>query len=159
LRNGYRLPTEAEWAWAARFAHLEAPLVFPWSADPAAVAPTDRSGNFADVSAAKILATSLYTYNDDYPVTAPVGQFEPNAAGIYDMGGNVEEWVNDFYALDLVSTAAVVEDPLGPTSGGYHVVRGSSWRSATLTDLRIAARGYANAARDDLGFRIARNLQ
>jgi formylglycine-generating enzyme required for sulfatase activity len=158
LRNGYRFPTEAEWEWAARFANREAPLVYPWSADTAAVAPSDRSGNFADVSAAKILPTSLYTYNDDFPVTAPVGSFDADVVGIYDLGGNVAEWVLDFYALDLIASNAVTEDPLGPTSGTYHVVRGSSWRSATVTDLRVASRSYGNSARDDLGFRIARNL-
>jgi len=155
LRNGYRLPTEAEWAWAARFAKQEQPLVFPWGADNR---PPDRSGNYADISATNILPTNLVTYNDGFAVSAPVGSFERNAAGIYDLGGNVAEWVQDFYMLDFSAPEERLVDPLGPEAGSYHMVRGSSWKSATVTDLRVAYRTYNSDARDDLGFRIARNL-
>jgi formylglycine-generating enzyme required for sulfatase activity len=156
LRNGYRLPTEAEWEWAARFAGRDAGLVYPWGTE---LPPPDRSGNYGDISAREILPTTLVTYNDGYPVSAPVGSFEPNAVGIHDLGGNVAEWVQDFYAIDSAETTVMVEDPLGPEDGRYHLVRGASWRSATVTDLRVAGRGYGDAARDDLGFRIARNLE
>ena len=71
----------------------------------------------------------------------------------------VAEWVQDFYSIDTAETTTVVEDPLGPTDGGLHLVRGASWRSATVTDLRVAARNYSGDSRDDLGFRIARSLQ
>jgi formylglycine-generating enzyme required for sulfatase activity len=156
LRSGYRLPTEAEWEWAARFAGLDAGLVYPWGPEPP---PPDRSGNYADISAREILPTTLVTYNDGYPVSAPSGTFDPNAVGIRDLGGNVAEWVQDFYSIDTAETTTVVEDPLGPTDGGLHLVRGASWRSATVTDLRVAARNYSGDSRDDLGFRIARSLQ
>lgn len=158
LRSGYRLPTEAEWVWAARYYEQAQSLVFPWSSDAAVVSPPDRSGNYADVTAVNTLPTTLFTYSDGHVTSAPVASFEPNAAGLYDIGGNVAEWINDFYSLDFNSPTGVVEDPTGPESGAYRVVRGSSWRSATLTDLRIAARDYSNGGRDDLGFRIARNL-
>ncbi len=158
FRNGYRLPTEAEWAWAARFSEREEPLVFPWSSDLTDLSPPDRSGNYADVSASGTLPTTLVTYNDDFVVSAPVGSFAADAAGLFDIGGNVAEWVHDYYSLDFSATQEAAEDPTGPASGAYHVVRGASWRSATLTDLRMAARDYSNGARDDLGFRIARNL-
>ncbi|MGD8324702.1 MAG: SUMF1/EgtB/PvdO family nonheme iron enzyme [Gammaproteobacteria bacterium] len=158
LRSGYRLPTEAEWVWAARYYGAAEPLVFPWSSDVAEVAPPDRFGNFADVSAADTLPTTLLTYNDDFVTSAPVASFEPNAAGLFDMGGNVAEWVQDYYSLDFQAPAGVIENPTGPGSGAYRVVRGSSWRSATLTELRIASRDYSNGGRDDLGFRLARNL-
>jgi formylglycine-generating enzyme required for sulfatase activity len=156
LRNGYRLPTEAEWEWAARFAGQDAALLYPWGAE---MPPPDRSGNYADVTAASLLPTTLVTYNDGAPVTSAVGRYAPNAFGIYDLGGNVAEWVQDFYVPDVVEATERVDDPLGPEDGRVHVIRGASWRSATVTDLRLAARGSGVDGRDDVGFRIARNLQ
>jgi formylglycine-generating enzyme required for sulfatase activity len=156
LRNGYRLPTDAEWEWAARFAGQTAGLLYPWGAQ---MPPPDRSGNYADVSAAQLLPTVLVTYDDGHPVSAPVASYDPNVNGIYDLGGNVAEWVQDFYSLDVIESSERIDDPLGPTSGQIHVVRGASWRSATVTDLRVAARASGFEGREDVGFRIARNLQ
>jgi formylglycine-generating enzyme required for sulfatase activity len=157
LRNGYRLPTEAEWEWAARFAGHEGPgLKYAWGAD---LPPPDKFGNYADIAAAKILPRTLVTYNDSFPVSAPSGSFEPNVFGIYDMSGNVSEWVQDYYVLDAVEAPALVEDPLGPETGDFHIVRGSSWRSAHTDDLRLAYRTYESERREDLGFRAARNLE
>jgi formylglycine-generating enzyme required for sulfatase activity len=157
LRNGYRLPTDAEWEWAARFAGQTVGLIYPWGDMPR---PPDRSGNYADVNATKVrLPTVMNTYDDGFAVSAPVGSYEANAYGIFDLGGNVAEWVQDFYTLDLLESAQPVDDPLGPEGGRLHVVRGASWRSATAADLRLAARGSGFEAREDVGFRIARNLQ
>jgi formylglycine-generating enzyme required for sulfatase activity len=156
LRNGWRLPTEAEWEWAARFAGQEAGLLYPWGAE---MPPPDRSGNYADVTAAGLVPTTLVTYNDGEPVAAPGGRFAANAYGIFDLGGNVAEWVQDFYVPDAVEPTERVDDPLGPAAGSAHVIRGASWRSATVTDLRLSARASGVEGRDDVGFRIARNLQ
>jgi len=158
LRTGYRLPTEAEWEWAARFAGRDSAsaLLYPWGAE---LPIPDRSGNWADISANKILPTTLVTYNDGYPVSAPAGTFEPNPVGIRDLGSNVAEWIQDYYMLDITENTKLIEDPLGPETGQMHVVRGASWRSATVSDLRVAARNYGSDAREDIGFRIARNLE
>jgi len=101
----------------------------------------------------------MVTYNDDFAVSAPPGSFEDNAVGIFDLGGNVAEWVQDYYEIGSSASTQVLVDPLGPTEGRAHVIRGSSWRSATLPDLRVAGRAYSTDAREDVGFRIARNLE
>ena len=156
LRSGYRLPTEAEWAWAARFASRDEPLIFAWGAE---LPPPDRVGNYADISARQLLPTTLVTYNDGFSVSAPSGSFPANALGIFDLGGNVSEWVQDYYAVGRTETEVVVENPLGPVDGRFRVVRGPSWRGATVTDLRMASRNF-NADGDEwTGFRIARNLE
>jgi len=148
--TGYRLPTEAEWAYSVRQVDAEKPLRFPWGAN---LPPPDRHGNYADRSAAHLVGRIIFGYNDNYIVSAPVGTYAPNKLGLYDMSGNVAEWVNDFY--EIPDPAAVV-DPLGPGTGEYHVIRGSSWMHGTITDLRISFRDYGLDGRQDVGFRIAR---
>ena len=102
----------------------------------------------------------LVTYTDGFAVSAPPGTFAANAVGLFDLGGNVAEWVQDYYSIAVASVAEgeLIQDPLGDETGDFHVVRGSTWRSATVTDLRLAYRGYSEDARDDVGFRIARSL-
>ncbi len=152
VNTGYRLPTEAEWAWAARFAGGRS-LKYPWGAS---MPPPGSAGNFADVSAAPIVSQHLESYNDGYKAAAPVGRFSANATGIYDMGGNAAEWVNDRYSTSLGVIGRTETDPLGPSSGRTHVIRGSSWRHGRITELRLSYRDFDSEARDDLGFRIAR---
>lgn len=153
---GYRLPTEAEWAWVARTAPKgEEPFKFPWAGK---YPPRGRSGNYADQSASGSLRNVIPDYTDGFPVTAPVGSFMASLRGIYDMGGNVSEWINDYY--DAAPTPnAVLRDPLGPREGETHVVRGSNWGHASETELRLAYRDFGKDGRDDVGFRIARYAQ
>ena len=150
--NGYRMPTEAEWAWTARY-ERGAMRKFPWG-DSLPVGK--NSGNYADSSAGQIVPAVLRTYNDRYAATAPVGSFGANHMGVFDMGGNVSEWIHDLYTIGTGLTLKREENPVGPQEGDYHVVRGSSWKHAGLTELRLSYRDYGAEARDDIGFRVAR---
>lgn len=152
LSNGFRLPTEAEWAWAARFAGGGG-LKYPWGGSlPVATG----SGNYADLSAQGNLEATLSDYEDGFPATAPVDSYGPNAVGLKNMGGNVAEWTHDYYAILPSNSGPPTRDPLGPESGDYHVIRGSSWMHSTVTELRLSFRDYGNKPRPDVGFRIAR---
>ncbi len=154
--TGYRLPTEAEWEWAARVDGDPASLLrFPWGAE---LPPPANHGNYADISAGSFLSRILVDYNDGFLGSSPVGSFPTNANGFYDMGGNVAEWVHDYYGTAGLVGTAVETDPLGPDSGTYHVIRGSSWAHGTVTELRLSYRDYNNTPRDDVGFRVARYL-
>ncbi len=151
--TGYRLPSEAEWAWAARYQSNGVMLKYPWGDT---FPPTGKIANIADQSASKTLTGTVAGYNDGYVVSAPVGSFSANDKGIHDLGGNVSEWLNDYYSIAISVSDPASRDPLGPETGEYRVIRGASWRSGGVGELRLAFRDYSDKARDDLGFRVAR---
>ncbi len=153
--NGYRLPTEAEWTWALRYGASAGADRYPWGRD---WPPRGEAGNYADQSADGLAPTLIPRYDDGFKATAPVGSFGKNAAGVADGGGNVAEWVNDFYAVPTPGQTRAVVDPLGPERGRTRVIRGSSWKHGNQTELRLSYRDHDDAARPDVGFRIARNL-
>jgi formylglycine-generating enzyme required for sulfatase activity len=113
------------------------------------------SGNYGDRKGQPLLQTYLEYLDDGHATTAPVGSFAPNPLGFHDLGGNVSEWTSDLYTVQPATTAAAV-DPVAGGPGAVRVIRGSSWRHATVTELRAAYRDYGDRRRDDLGFRIAR---
>ena len=149
--TGYRLPTEAEWAWAARV-EGETLLKFTWGDK---FPPTDVVENYADNTSAYVTGRVLNGYTDGHVVSAPVGSFKASRKGLFDLGGNVAEWVHDVYTIPSANGTSEL-DPLGSQSGDNYVIRGASWSLSKLAELRLSFRDYGQAGRDDVGFRIAR---
>ena len=152
VNTGYRLPTEAEWEWVARYNGGGGSRRYPWGD---AMPPPAGAGNYADRTAQGVVANVLAGYSDGYAVTAPVGSFSPSPLGLFDLGGNVAEWVNDRYTV-YPSGGPLAVDPTGPSDGPYHVIRGSGWRHSGISELRLSYRDFGDSGRLDVGFRIAR---
>lgn len=115
-KDGYRLPTEAEWEYAAKAGK---DLKFVWG-------DGEPTGNIADDSFTKRFPNivAYKGYDDGYVYTAPVGTFKANGLGIVDLDGNASEWLNDWYGpYDPSATT----DPRGPATGDRKVIRGPSW--------------------------------
>ena len=133
----FRMLTEAEWEYAARGGVISRGYMFPGSDDVDEVAW--HAANSGDM-------------------THPVGEKLPNELGLYDMGGNVEEWCSDWYGL---YTEAAQTNPTGASSGTARVVRGASWNQAWYS-CRPTARydgGYPTYAHPRRGLRIAMSVQ
>lgn len=147
--TGYRMPTEAEWEWASK-AKEEKKNTFIWGTE---YPPPSQTGNFADENL-KEEGEKIIGYNDGFTVSSPVASFVSNHKGLFDMDGNVAEWVHDFF--DATPETRPEQDPLGPIAGNSHVIKGSSWKNSSRASLRSAYRTFQEKASSDLGFRIAR---
>jgi formylglycine-generating enzyme required for sulfatase activity len=144
--QAYRLPTDAEWSAAAGITGESGSTPeerdgrvrdFAWGRP---WPPPLRSGNFADASGRK--QPFIAGYNDGFPATSPVGSFPANKAGLFDMSGNVWQWVEDSYHG-------------GPQRKDWGVLRGGSWGTSKQEELRLGYRDVVDRSERDVifGFR------
>jgi formylglycine-generating enzyme required for sulfatase activity len=131
----YRLPTEAEWEYAA---HAGSTTAYSFGDNPS------------------YLREYVWYNENSNNMTHPVGQLKPNAWGLYDVYGNVREWVQDWYG-DY--SAGSVKDPQGRSSGSLRVVRSSRWCDNAWS-CRSAARAHGSPDSNDgvIGFRLLREI-
>lgn len=134
--DGYRLPTEAEWEYAARGGNLSKNTKYSGSSDLKEVA-------------------WFYTYSEN--ITHTVGTKKSNELGVYDMSGNVWEFCWDYFDANYYSQSAI-QNPKGPAQGQSRVMRGGSWTDDTIFN-RVFYRNYynQNSKGTNVGFRIVRN--
>ncbi len=143
--SGGRLPTEAEWEYAARAGHAD--RIYGWGDELS----SDRA-NFGT----NVCCDGVVDGSDQWLKTAPVGSFPPNDFGIYDMIGNVWEWVADWHAPYGVGP---VVDPDGPEMGFGRVARGGSWLNApSVLRLSVRLTFDPNGQTSNIGTRCARDV-
>jgi formylglycine-generating enzyme len=133
---GKRLPTEAEWEYAAKGGLQN--NNFPW-------------GDQIDSTKAN--------YGKNYKTTLKVGTFKPNGFGLFDMSGNVWEWTSDFYGEKYYAESPE-NDPRGPVQGRFRVIRGGSWHSGAMCQQTYYRNGLPASWVDfAVGFRCVKDVK
>ena len=151
----YRLPTEAEWEYACRAGTRTR---YANGDNPESLI---KIANIFDSDSKNYwLRWALFALpsHDGFAFTSPVGSFAPNAWGLYDMHGNVWEWVSDWYADDYYARSPI-DDPQGPIDGDLRVRRGGSWHTWALY-ARSSYRNYItpNSRYILVGMRLVREV-
>jgi eukaryotic-like serine/threonine-protein kinase len=150
-RQSYRLPTDREWSAAVGLPNESGATPeardgkikneFPWGKQ---WPPPNGTGNYADQSAKRRGTAVIENYIDNFPQTAPVGSFKPNALGIYDLGGNVWEWCAEGYKGNSASAGR-----------DWGVLRGGSWTTSNRLEMQSSYRNVVDRNERDViyGFR------
>lgn len=126
--RNYRIPTEAQWEYAAR---AGTSTRYHCGDDPKCLLAVANTFDEAAKPYWPQFAANALPGNDGYAFTAPVASFAPNAFGLYDMHGNAWEWTQDLYGEDYYAHSPV-DDPTGPQTGDIYVRRGGSWHTWSL---------------------------
>jgi formylglycine-generating enzyme len=157
--NGYRLPTEAEWERAARGGVNG--FRYPWGGNTI----SQNRANYYGNTVAYPYDEGENGYNQDFdsgnlPYTSPVGSFAPNPYHLYDMAGNVAEWCWDWYNRYYYGATVNAEDPHGPSSGIYRVMRSGAYASlAPGVTCFIRGTKKPGLVADSIGFRCVRKAE
>jgi formylglycine-generating enzyme required for sulfatase activity len=133
--RGKRLPTEAEWEYAARGGLIGKPFPHGDTLDP-------KAANFTQ---------------SELGGTVEVGSYSANGYGLHDMAGNVAEWVEDWYGADYYRKS-LARDPKGPENGKFRVFRGGGWHSGPYCNRVVHRNGLPPNWQDfNIGFRCAKD--